>query len=421
MGRALAAAGRVEAAAPGCRSWPGTRSARPRVPGRLRGPWRHRRLTGAAAARRRRRRRAARRAGHAPVPAAAGRPRVAAARRGRAGRHRLRLGRARAGSGCRSAAHDPGLEDLYAAAGVARGSWSDPRALRGDTAADARSATATSSRSAATSMSPTASGLRGGLPGRPGTATSTPSTTPRGSAGPGDRPDGRRRRRSRTTRTGPRRPSTPDADDFVDTVRARLRGARRARTGGRGSSWSRTTPSCSGTGGTRGPSSSRPCCARCPAPGVRVTTLSGAIDAGHVAGGGTPGPVSWGSGKDWRVWEGPACRTWCWRRKACSTGCCPRVDAHRGPARDPRPRPARARRDAGPGQRLGVHGQPRHRGRVRARAGGDARGPGARAGRPARRRRPGRRGPALADRLRALDGPFGHLDARVFSKIPPPP
>ena len=43
-----------------------------------------------------------------------------------------------------------------------------------------------------------------------------------------------------------------------------------------------------------------------PAAGVRVTTLAGAIEAGHVAGRADPGPGSWGSGKDWRVWDGAA-------------------------------------------------------------------------------------------------------------------
>jgi 1,4-alpha-glucan branching enzyme len=41
-----------------------------------------------------------------------------------------------------------------------------------------------------------------------------------------------------------------------------------------------------------------------PAVGVRVTTLRGALEAGHV---GTPVELpasSWGSGKDWRVWDG---------------------------------------------------------------------------------------------------------------------
>ena len=43
-----------------------------------------------------------------------------------------------------------------------------------------------------------------------------------------------------------------------------------------------------------------------PAAGVRVSTLRGAVQAGAV---GTPVELpasSWGSGKDWRVWDGPA-------------------------------------------------------------------------------------------------------------------
>jgi 1,4-alpha-glucan branching enzyme len=41
-----------------------------------------------------------------------------------------------------------------------------------------------------------------------------------------------------------------------------------------------------------------------PAAGVRVTTLRGALEAGHL---GAPVELpasSWGSGKDWRVWDG---------------------------------------------------------------------------------------------------------------------
>jgi 1,4-alpha-glucan branching enzyme len=44
---------------------------------------------------------------------------------------------------------------------------------------------------------------------------------------------------------------------------------------------------------------------RLPEAGVRVTTLGGAVEAGHVAGAADPGPGSWGSGKDWGVWAGP--------------------------------------------------------------------------------------------------------------------
>jgi 1,4-alpha-glucan branching enzyme len=41
-----------------------------------------------------------------------------------------------------------------------------------------------------------------------------------------------------------------------------------------------------------------------PEAGVQVITLAGAIEAGHVAGAATLGPGSWGWGKDYRVWDG---------------------------------------------------------------------------------------------------------------------
>jgi len=37
---------------------------------------------------------------------------------------------------------------------------------------------------------------------------------------------------------------------------------------------------------------------------VNVTTLRGAVEAGHVGGAVDLGEGSWGSGKDWRVWAG---------------------------------------------------------------------------------------------------------------------
>jgi 1,4-alpha-glucan branching enzyme len=41
-----------------------------------------------------------------------------------------------------------------------------------------------------------------------------------------------------------------------------------------------------------------------PEAGVRVTTLRGALEAGHLAGPVDLPASSWGSGKDWRVWDG---------------------------------------------------------------------------------------------------------------------
>ena len=45
-----------------------------------------------------------------------------------------------------------------------------------------------------------------------------------------------------------------------------------------------------------------------PAAGVRVTTLRGAVEAGHVEQPVVLPASSWGSGKDWRVWDGLAVR-----------------------------------------------------------------------------------------------------------------
>ena len=82
--------------------------------------------------------------------------------------------------------------------------------------------------------------------------------------GPGHRPARAAGTRSgRTTRTGPRRRYGRDAADFVDTVPARLRRSPTRATGGRAWSWPRSTPSCSGTGGTRGRRGWRPCCGSC--------------------------------------------------------------------------------------------------------------------------------------------------------------
>ncbi|CRK58936.1 Glycogen branching enzyme, GH-57-type, archaeal [Alloactinosynnema sp. L-07] len=41
-----------------------------------------------------------------------------------------------------------------------------------------------------------------------------------------------------------------------------------------------------------------------PEAGVRVTSLRGSLDAGHLGGRVDLPASSWGSGKDWRVWDG---------------------------------------------------------------------------------------------------------------------
>ena len=150
-----------------------------------------------------------------------------------------------------------------------------------------------------------------------------------------------------------------------------------------------------------------------PAAGIRVTTLRGAVEAGHVGPPVELGRSSWGAGKDWRVWEGPAAQDLVWRPRACSSRLLSTLDAHRGPARDTvLDQLAReallalssdwafmVSHDNAAGyarERAAAHA-----GRVHALA--DLLDTGDRAG-----------AEALAGRLRVLDGPFGHLDARTF-------
>ena len=101
-----------------------------------------------------------------------------------------------------------------------------------------------------------------------------------------------------------------DAADFVDVVRRRLARPRRCARRPARHSWSRrTTPSCSATGGTRGRSGSRRVLRLLPEAGVRVTTLARSGRGGpRRRAAWTSDAGSWGSGKDWRVWDGEAVR-----------------------------------------------------------------------------------------------------------------
>jgi 1,4-alpha-glucan branching enzyme len=72
-----------------------------------------------------------------------------------------------------------------------------------------------------------------------------------------------------------------------------------------------------------------------PAAGVRVTTLRGALAAGHL---GPPVDLpasSWGSGKDWRVWDGEQVADLVDAGASVQRELLSTVDAHVGPLRDP--------------------------------------------------------------------------------------
>ncbi|HVW42097.1 MAG TPA: 1,4-alpha-glucan branching protein, partial [Amycolatopsis sp.] len=91
--------------------------------------------------------------------------------------------------------------------------------------------------------------------------------------------------------------------DFVDSVVTRLR-ALRQRHGGPSLVVAAYDTELFGHWWHEGPAWLEGVLRALPESGVRVTTLRGALDAGHV---GTPVDLpasSWGSGKDWHVWDG---------------------------------------------------------------------------------------------------------------------
>ena len=96
-----------------------------------------------------------------------------------------------------------------------------------------------------------------------------------------------------------------DADDFVATVVDRLRGLRERR-GRPGLVVAAYDTELYGHWWHEGPAWLEAILTRLPEAGVRVTTLRGAVEAGHVEEPVVLPASSWGSGKDWRVWEGAA-------------------------------------------------------------------------------------------------------------------
>ena len=203
-----------------------------------------------------------------------------------------------------------------------------------------------------------------------------------------------------------------DAADFVDTVLARLRQLA-DRDGRPGLVVAAFDTELFGHWWHEGPAWLAAVLRELPAAGVRVTTLRGAVEAGHVGPPVTLGRSSWGAGKDWRVWEGAAVQDLVLAAKGVQDRLLSTVDAHRGPVRDPvLDQLAReallalssdwafmVSHDSAAG--YARDRAARHAARVHELA--DRLDAGDRAG-----------AAALAERLRAVDGPFGHLDARVF-------
>ncbi|MGQ0839802.1 1,4-alpha-glucan branching protein domain-containing protein [Actinokineospora sp.] len=93
------------------------------------------------------------------------------------------------------------------------------------------------------------------------------------------------------------------AADFVETVVLRLRDLR-ARHGRPGLVVSAYDTELYGHWWHEGPAWLEAVLRALPEAGVRVTSLGGALDAGYVGGRVDLPASSWGSGKDWRVWDG---------------------------------------------------------------------------------------------------------------------
>ena len=325
---------------------------------------------------------------------------------------RVRLGSAPAGIWAPECGYAPGLERLYASAGVERFVVDGP-ALRGDTAA-ARPVGDSGVLCLGRDLEVTYRvwSPKAGYPGAPDYRDFHTF----------DHPSGFRPARVTGRHLPPeaKRPWEPDlaaaavrrdVADFVSAVRHRLRELA-DRDGRPGLVVACYDTELFGHWWHEGPEWLAAVLRALPAAGVRVTTLPGAVEAGHVGPPVEPGPSSWGTGKDWRVWTGPAVQDLAVAAKGVQARLLSTVDAHRGAARDPvldqlareaflalssdwafmiaKDSAASYARD-----RAAAHAA-----RVHALA--DLLDAGDRAG-----------ADALAGQLRAVDGPFGHLDART--------
>ncbi|WP_020661906.1 1,4-alpha-glucan branching protein domain-containing protein [Amycolatopsis benzoatilytica] len=204
--------------------------------------------------------------------------------------------------------------------------------------------------------------------------------------------------------------------DFVETVVARLRSLREQR-GRESLVVAAYDTELFGHWWHEGPAWLEGILRALPEAGVRVTTLRGALEAGHL---GEPVDLpasSWGSGKDWRVWDGEQVADMVQDNAALQTRLLDLVDAHEGTARDAVADQAvveammalssdwafMVTKDSAADyarRRARVHTE-----RFDALAGLLRSGDRARA-------------LALAAEYRRADGPFGHLDARALRRPP---
>jgi 1,4-alpha-glucan branching enzyme len=202
-----------------------------------------------------------------------------------------------------------------------------------------------------------------------------------------------------------------DAADFVDVVRRRLL-EHAARDGRPGLVVAAYDTELFGHWWHEGPQWLEHVLRLLPEAGVRVTTLRGALEAGHLGPRVDLGPGSWGSGKDWRVWDGEAVADLVADNRELQRRV-GKVLAVRSEGRDvARDQLARSTllalasdwafmvtKDSAAGYARDRHDR-HHSETARLAALVERADPGA---------------TAYAARLRALDGPFGHLDARLLA------
>jgi len=328
----------------------------------------------------------------------------------------LRLGRKPDGVWAPECGYAPGLEDLYADAGVQRFLVDGPTLLgAGASTADAWTVGSSDVVAFGRDLDVTYRvwSPRKGYPGGPWYRDF--HTFDHGS--------GFRPARVTSTRTPPheKAPYDPeraraaldhDVEDFVTTVRARLVDLAAQRDGRPGLVVVAYDTELFGHWWHEGPVFLERVLRRLPEAGVRLTTLRGAVADGHVAGRVDPGPGSWGSGKDWRVWEGSQVQDLVVENSLVQKRLLDVVDSQRQPADGRRPELDQLARDA----LLGLSSdwafmvtKDSAAAYARARAGGHHRDFHALA-----KAIDAGRGRPVALRQRASDGPFGHLDARLL-------
>jgi 1,4-alpha-glucan branching enzyme len=210
-----------------------------------------------------------------------------------------------------------------------------------------------------------------------------------------------------------------DADDFVAVVRAKLASLAADRGGRPGLVTVAYDTELFGHWWHEGPAFLAAVLRRLPAAGVELRTLRGAVEAGHVGGRAELGPGSWGSGKDWRVWDGEAVADLVAANAAVSKRLLDVVDSQLGVAPDVRVGGRRQDLDQLARNALLALSSDWAfmvtKDSAAQYARGRAAGHEAAFSALARAVDTGN-GAVLAARQRAVDGPFGHLDARQLRR-----